>query len=172
MNNLAPLIILFVVLLIITCLYGGKLQDELRKYKLEQAIRKKEVQRYRLQLQNIVKDKICISREKKAIELISSHFTYKHDCVKQLEDEMISLYEKEYFIIRKEHPQITELDFLILALLALNMTNEEICSLIHMERGTLYKRRHIIATRLQISATQLEDFAASWLLDIPLANIQ
>ena len=110
-----------------------------------------------------VKEKINLTQRsnrlrKQKDELIAS-VIYKQEHVLELGEEIKSIYATGYNAIQNRYPQLTELDMLVICLLGIDMTNEEICDLIKMEKRTLYRRRQLIGQRVGISSTELEDFA-------------
>lgn len=111
-----------------------------------------------------VKEKIemtCRSRKARfnKDDLFASYI-YKQDKVSALGEEMQSIFHNEIALLRSKYPQLTDLDLLVLSLLAIGMDNDEICELTQMEKRTLYRRRQLIAQRIDLSSTQLEAFAA------------
>ncbi len=110
-----------------------------------------------------VKEKINLTQRtnrlrKQKDELIAS-VIYKQEHVFELGEEIKSIYAAEYNAIQSRYPQLTELDMLVICLLGIDMTNDEICELLKMEKRTLYRRRQLIGQRIGISSTELEDFA-------------
>lgn len=89
-------------------------------------------------------------------------YIYRQDVVHELGDELKSIYVQEYSVLRTKYPQLTDLDLLVLCLLWMELTNEEICEVVHMERRTLYRRRQLISQRIGISSVCLEEFATNF----------
>lgn len=58
-----------------------------------------------------------------------------------------------------QFPGLTDLDMLVLCLLGIGMDNQEIATLLRMEKRTLYRRRQLMAMRIGISSLQLDEFA-------------
>lgn len=102
--------------------------------------------------------------KKLAAEEVVAQCIYNHDAVKQLGLEMAELFGAQYKALAEKYPELSALDLLVLALLAIDMSNAEICSVLRMEKRTLYRRRQLIAQRVEISSTELEAFAAGCLL--------
>lgn len=133
---------------------------EVKKLKLAMAVRAKENLRFRMDLQKKVQERIEMTESWKVRgnDMVASYI-YKQDAVRQLGEDLYSLHAKEYNTLRTTYPELTELDLLVMSLLALDMDNYEICSLLHMEKRTLYRRRQLIGQRLGLSSTELERFA-------------
>lgn len=91
-------------------------------------------------------------------ELLESYI-YKQDNVQQLMRELHAVYGKEMATLKGRFAQLTDLDIVVLGLLSTGMDNAEICELMRMEKRTLYRRRQLIAQRIGISSTALEEFA-------------
>lgn len=68
------------------------------------------------------------------------------------------LYPKHYAIISNLFPALTDIDWSTILLLKLSFTNEEIVLLLNMSKRTYYKRRQIIAQRMHIHASELDEF--------------
>lgn len=136
-----------------------------KKQALELQLHMKQLNESKLQekLLDKVKEKINLTQRsnrlrKQKDELIAS-VIYKQEHVLELGEEIKAIYATEYNAIQSRYPQLTELDMLVICLLGIDMTNEEICELIKMEKRTLYRRRQLISQRIGISSTELEDFA-------------
>lgn len=103
--------------------------------------------------------------EKKLVaEDVVAKCIYNYDVVKQLGAELEVLFFSQYKKILEKYPAITNLDLLVLTLLAVEMSNAEICSVLRMERRTLYRRRQLIGQRLGVSSEALEQMATQLLL--------
>lgn len=61
--------------------------------------------------------------------------------------------------IRLQYPALTNLDAQILILIGLGIKNHEILVLTDMSKRTYYKRRQLIAQRMNTTAVQLDDIA-------------
>lgn len=154
------LLLTFVVILSvgIQVLYHLLVQSRLSKSNADM-----EVDRLQSQLENKVRDKIELTQRSKVLrkqkdELIATYI-YKQDIVQELGEELKTIHIQEYSVISGKYPQLTDLDLLVLCLLSMDMTNDEICELVHMEKRTLYRRRQLIAQRIGIPSTELEQFA-------------
>ncbi|MCQ2347694.1 MAG: hypothetical protein MJZ65_00725 [Paludibacteraceae bacterium] len=141
--------------------------NKIKKQALELQLHMKRLNESKLQekLLDKVKEKINLTQRsnrlrKQKDELIAS-VIYKQEHVLELGEEIKSIYATEYNAIQSRYPQLTELDMLVICLLGIDMTNEEICELLKMEKRTLYRRRQLISQRIGISSTELEDFAHS-----------
>ncbi|MBQ0154315.1 MAG: hypothetical protein KBS70_05985 [Bacteroidales bacterium] len=139
--------------------------NKIKKQALELQLHMKQLNESKLQekLLDKVKEKINLTQRsnrlrKQKDELIAS-VIYKQEHVLELGEEIKAIYATEYNAIQSRYPQLTELDMLVICLLGIDMTNEEICELIKMEKRTLYRRRQLISQRIGISSTELEDFA-------------
>lgn len=126
-------------------------------------VQKLETGEWRAKYLERVREKINATqsiREKRVVaEDLVAQCIYNHDAVKQLGSDMKELFEKQYQIIQEQYPTLTSLDLLVLSLLSIELKNSEICSILRMERRTLYRRRQLIAQRIGISSSSLEDFA-------------
>lgn len=136
-----------------------------KKEALELQLHLKRLNESKLQekLLDKVKEKVELTQRSQKLrkqkdELIAS-VIYKQEHVFELGEEIKSIYETEYNAVLSKYPQLTELDMLVICLLGIGMTNEEICDLIKMEKRTLYRRRQLIAQRIGISSTELDQFA-------------
>lgn len=98
------------------------------------------------------------SKEEDAEDLLTNCI-YRQDVVQQLQSDLSMVYSDEYDLLRQQYSLLTDLDRLILTLLGLGHSNAEICSLLHMERRTLYRRRQLMAQRMDLSSTDLERLA-------------
>ena len=88
-----------------------------------------------------------------------SNYTYSPENMKELEEELQSIFSTEQAMLTERYPQLSNLDLLTITLLGIGFTNNDICKIINMERRTLYKRRQLTAQRIGISAKDLETFA-------------
>lgn len=94
-----------------------------------------------------------------AAEDVVAQSIYDYNVVKQLGQDLSDIFESQYSKISSQYSELTSLDLLVLALLGMEMNNAEICSVLRMERRTLYRRRQLIAQRIGISSTDLESFS-------------
>ena len=60
--------------------------------------------------------------------------------------------------IRRQYPSLTDADAQVLLLIGLGVENHEILSLTDMSKRTYYKRRQVIAQRMNTSAAELDEF--------------
>lgn len=63
--------------------------------------------------------------------------------------------------LRSTYPELTDLDIAVLLLLAIGLDNHEIIVFLDMSKRTYYKRRQLIAGRVGLTASQLDQFAYS-----------
>ncbi len=62
-------------------------------------------------------------------------------------------------LIRQQYPQLTDLDIQVLMLIGLGVSNHEILLITDMSKRTYYKRRQLIAQRMNTIASQLDQTA-------------
>lgn len=146
-------------------MYIGYLQYKLKNVQLESQNNHKDVVNAKEQLVERIKSKIDATQTArlhriKASDLMS-RYVYSQDCVREVAQDLDDIYHNEYVALREKYNQLTDLDLLILALLANGLENHEICTLLHMERQTLYKRRQLISRRIGISSSELEEFSSN-----------
>lgn len=148
--------------------YIGYLRYKLKKALFESQNSLKDVARSKEQLVDHIKSKIDATRTIRhhniKVSDLMSDYLYSQDCVREIAQDLDKIYHSDYAALRKKYNQLTDLDLLIMSLLANGMENHEICTLLHMERLTLYKRRQIISKRIDISSTELEQFCSNVLL--------
>ena len=97
---------------------------------------------------------------RKGEDVVANFIYQKHD-TKALGEELMNLFAEQVSTVRHQFPELTDLDILVIILLGLDFDNVEICSLLRMEKRTLYRRRQLIAQRLGLqSSLNLEQFAA------------
>lgn len=163
-------IVVFVLIIIIVLLvsYLAYVETKYEKFRLNLHIQEKDAQEAREKLLLKVKDKIELTqrsrtRTRNNDDLIAQYI-YRQDCVQDLGAEMKDVYAKEYCTLQAQYPSLTELDLLVLSLLANGMDNYDICTLLKMEKRTLYRRRQLIAQRIGISSTLLDAFASSFFM--------
>lgn len=110
-----------------------------------------------------VRMKIEMTQRSKAFRInkddLMANYIYKQDRIQELGQEMQEIFGREFAALKSKYPQLTELDKLVIALLGLEMDNDEICEIMHMEKRTLYRRRQLIGQRIGLSSTALEAFA-------------
>lgn len=138
-------------------------QEKLRQTRIKNASKDRVINDLQGQLVDKVRDKIELtqrtSKQRRHKDELIADYIYRQDVVKEMGEEMRSIHQEEYAILKNKYPQLTDLDLLVLCLLSMEMANEEICDVVHMERRTLYRRRQLIAQRIGISSVGLEDFA-------------
>jgi len=123
-----------------------------------------ELDEWRDKLLDEVKEKILLSEQcakhSHRENSVVSNFTYKTDDMKQLGNDLFDIFSFQISSLKISYPRLTELDLLVLCLLGIGMDNLEICTLLRMEKRTLYRRRQLIAMRIGVSSTLLDQFAA------------
>lgn len=163
MKFLYLLVALLSVAVAASWVYILYLQNKLRHSQLESQSTQKDVVRTKEQLVEHVKSKIEATQTARLHRIkpsdIMSRYVYSQDCVREVAQDLDDIYHNEYIALREKYDQLTDLDLLILSLLANGLENHEICTLLHMERQTLYKRRQLISKRIGISSTELEKFS-------------
>ena len=63
--------------------------------------------------------------------------------------------------IRRMYPALTDTDIQVLTLIGLGVDNNEILAFTDMSKRTYYKRRQLIAQRMNTTAAQLDELAKS-----------
>lgn len=63
--------------------------------------------------------------------------------------------------LRREYPSLTDTDVQVLILIGLGVDNNEILTFTDMSKRTYYKRRQLIAQRMNTTAAQLDELAKS-----------
>ena len=127
-----------------------------------------ETEEWREKLLDKVKEKIAITEQAHNRithgEDLVAKFIYHQQGIEELSAELFGIYHKPISAIKKKYPDLTELDLLVICLLGIGMDNVEICSILRMEKRTLYRRRQLIVQRIGInSSANLEAFAKSML---------
>ena len=89
-------------------------------------------------------------------EQIKQH-TNKPDAL----NELLQLFGSKVNAIRREYPSLTDTDAQVLILIGLGVDNNEILSFTDMSKRTYYKRRQLIAQRMNTTAAQLDELAKS-----------
>lgn len=134
---------------------------------LQRKLAETETEEWREKLLDKVKEKIALTEEArdrltKGEDLVAKYI-YHQQGIEELSAELFSIYQKPISTVKKKYPDLTELDLLVICLLGIGMDNVEICSLLRMEKRTLYRRRQLIAQRIGMSSTALEEFAKNML---------
>lgn len=130
----------------------------------------KEVEEWRIKLLEKVKEKINITEQAQDKltrgEDLVAQFIYRNNDIKQLSDELNAIFKQPLQTLKEKYPDLTELDLLVISLIGIGMDNDEICTLLRMEKRTLYRRRQLIAQRIGMSSTQLDMFAMTVLTEM------
>ena len=130
----------------------------------------KEVEEWRIKLLEKVKEKINITEQAQDKltrgEDLVAQFIYRNNDIKQLSDELNAIFKQPLQTLKEKYPDLTELDLLVICLIGIGMDNDEICTLLRMEKRTLYRRRQLIAQRVGMSSTQLDMFAMTVLTEM------
>lgn len=95
-------------------------------------------------------------RDQLMLEQIKQH-TNKPDAL----NELLQLFSSKVNSIRREYPSLTDTDAQVLILIGLGVDNNEILSFTDMSKRTYYKRRQLIAQRMNTTAAQLDELAKS-----------
>lgn len=142
------------------------LVTRLKQSQLSKEVKSDEVEKLQGELVDKVRNKIELTqrsqRLRKQKDDLISEYIYKQDIVQELGSELQTIYSREYSSLRERYPSLTDLDLLVLSLLGLEMNNDEICEIVHMEKRTLYRRRQLISQRMNMSSTDLEAFATEY----------
>ena len=157
--------ILIGCLVVYTCI----LRNKIKGLNIKQSSSEQEIQEWRDKLLDKVKEKIVLTEQselkiKQSDDLVS-RFIYQQEDVKRLGEELSHIFYNKVSAIRSQYPELTDLDILVLCLLGIGMDNQEISTLLRMEKRTLYRRRQLMAMRIGISSTQLDEFAINILTD-------
>ena len=93
-------------------------------------------------------------RDQLMLEQIKQH-TNKPDAL----NELLQLFGSKVNAIRREYPSLTDTDAQVLILIGLGVDNNEILSFTDMSKRTYYKRRQLIAQRMNTTAAKLDELA-------------
>lgn len=74
-------------------------------------------------------------------------------------DDLQHLFSDKINAIKREYPELTETDIQVLTLIGLGVENTDILQFTDMSKRTYYKRRQLIAQRMNTSASQLDVLA-------------
>ena len=74
-------------------------------------------------------------------------------------DELQHIFGDKISALRRQFPALTELDVQVLILIGLGVDNYEILQFMDMSKRTYYKRRQLIAQRMNTTAAQLDTLA-------------
>lgn len=144
------------------------IKRKLETQELQRRLAEMETEEWREKLLDKVKEKIAITEQAHNRithgEDLVAKFIYHQQGIEELSAELFGIYHKPISAIKKKHPDLTELDLLVICLLGIGMDNVEICSILRMEKRTLYRRRQLIVQRIGInSSANLEAFSKSML---------
>lgn len=73
--------------------------------------------------------------------------------------ELTIIFSDETNHLRLSYPELTDIDICVIQLLAIGLDNQEILMFLDMSKRTFYKRRQLIAGRVGLLASQLDQFA-------------
>lgn len=73
--------------------------------------------------------------------------------------ELTIIFSDETNHLRLSYPELTDIDICVIQLLAIGLDNQEILTFLDMSKRTFYKRRQLIAGRVGLLASQLDQFA-------------
>ena len=73
--------------------------------------------------------------------------------------ELQQIFGDKINVVRLQYPALTDLDMQVLILLGLGVENHDILMLTDMSKRTYYKRRQLIAQRMNTTAAQLDQLA-------------
>ena len=76
-------------------------------------------------------------------------------------DELQHIFGNKVNQLRREYPSLTDTDVQVLILIGLGVDNNEILTFTDMSKRTYYKRRQLIAQRMNTTAAQLDELAKS-----------
>lgn len=137
---------------------------KLETQELQRKLAETETEEWRGKMLDKVKEKIAMTEEARDRmtrgEDLVAKYIYHQQGIEELSTELFSIYQKPINLVKKKYPDLTELDLLVICLLGIGMDNVEVCSILRMEKRTLYRRRQLIAQRIGLnSSTNLEEFA-------------
>ena len=95
-------------------------------------------------------------RDKMLLEQLKQQTDKPH----ALED-LQQLFSSKVNHIRRMYPALTDTDIQVLILIGLGVDNNDILSFTDMSKRTYYKRRQLIAQRMNTTAAQLDELAKS-----------
>jgi len=95
-------------------------------------------------------------RDKMLLEQLKQQTDKPH----ALED-LQQLFSSKVNHIRRIYPALTDTDIQVLTLIGLGVDNNEILAFTDMSKRTYYKRRQLIAQRMNTTAAQLDELAKS-----------
>ena len=158
---LMAMALFFTILLVI-------IRREAETRELQRKLAEAESEEWREKMLDKVKEKIALTEEARDRmtrgEDLVAKYIYHQQGIEELSTELFSIYQKPINTVKKQYPDLTELDLLVICLLGIGMDNVEVCSILRMEKRTLYRRRQLIAQRIGLtSSTALEEFAKNML---------
>ena len=165
-------VILFLSAMLILMIIGGFqiniINRKLDTQELQRKLAEAETEEWREKMLDKVKEKIAMTEEARDRmtrgEDLVAKYIYHQQGIEELSTELFSIYQKPINTVKKQYPDLTELDLLVICLLGIGMDNVEVCSILRMEKRTLYRRRQLIAQRIGLnSSTNLEEFAKNML---------
>ena len=144
------------------------IKRKLDTQELQRKLAEAETEEWREKMLDKVKEKIAMTEEARDRmtrgEDLVAKYIYHQQGIEELSTELFSIYQKPINSVKKQYPDLTELDLLVICLLGIGMDNVEVCSILRMEKRTLYRRRQLIAQRIGLSSsTALEEFAKNML---------
>lgn len=162
---------IFIGIMILFYIYFALKNDiinrKLETQELQRKLAETETEEWREKLLDKVKEKIALTEEARDRltrgEDLVAKYIYHQQGIEELSAELFGIYQKPISTVKKKYPDLTELDLLVICLLGIGMDNVEVCSLLRMEKRTLYRRRQLIAQRIGMSSTALEEFAKNML---------
>lgn len=80
-------------------------------------------------------------------------------------DDLQHLFGHKIKQIRTRYPALTDTDIQVLVLIGLGVENHEILTFVNISKRTYYKRRQLIAMRMNTTAAQLDELAKQLLTD-------
>ena len=163
---------IFIGIMILLYIYFSLKNDitnrEAETQELQRKLAEAESEEWREKMLDKVKEKIALTEEARDRmtrgEDLVAKYIYHQQGIEELSTELFSIYQKPINTVKKQYPDLTELDLLVICLLGIGMDNVEVCSILRMEKRTLYRRRQLIAQRIGLSSsTALEEFAKNML---------
>ena len=163
---------IFIGIMILLYIYFSLKNDitnrEAETRDLQRKLAEAETEEWREKMLDKVKEKIALTEEARDRmtrgEDLVAKYIYHQQGIEELSTELFSIYQKPINTVKKQYPDLTELDLLVICLLGIGMDNVEVCSILRMEKRTLYRRRQLIAQRIGLSSsTALEEFAKNML---------
>ena len=76
-------------------------------------------------------------------------------------DELQRIFDYKMRKIRSRYPALTDADAQVLLLIGLGVENHDILALTNMSKRTYYKRRQVLAQRMNTTAAQLDEMVQS-----------